>query len=788
MTQTATSTPSIAWQGAITGLYGDVLQGWALDASQPDLRLVVEVCVDGACVAMARADQFQPSAEHGDQFHGFAVQLRDTWLAGARHISVRIANTAHYLDNPVQLPSAAPKAPAPVASQVWHTGGLRLAGWAWDPQAPGRHVTITVREGDRQLERTLCNQRHPALAQRSSDDHGFELELPWALADGKPHLLHVETDAGVPLSGSPFTLCCWPEGMEGLLREYRADSTRSPLLTLAEQLAKEQAMRLPKSAGFQHYAHWHAAFQQPPALAPDTPRRTLGVLLISHGDAAQERISQRSVEAQRLGHVHTAIATADNILPGLRQLLDLGCDAVLPLHAGDHLPVHAMDQLQRGLEAGAAWCYGDCDRDGPHGERSLPWFKPSWDLDLFLGADIFSPGALLGRAIIDDALRLLTPESGLQWLDWHYLMAAIALISESEQRRVAHLPFILYHRSHASIASPEHVRPSMDRHQAVAWLSQCLAPGATPLPHPAHPGLLRVHWPLPEKLPRISLIVPTRDQVGLLRTCIEGLVGQTDYPHLEVIVVDNQSSEPQTLAYLAELRGRGVKVLDHPYPFNYATINNRAVEHATGEIIGLVNNDIEIIDAGWLKEMLSQLLRPGVGAVGAKLLWPNRMVQHGGVVVGINGLAAHSGNTLEDRDPGYLASNQLTRQQSAVTAACLLMRKSLFTGLAGLDDIAFPVAFNDVDLCLRIRKHGYKLIWSAFARLVHAESASRGKDISSDKRSRALREQQWFMERWFSNGEQDMHYHPALSADYLSGPYGGLALPPRSTAIRWSAS
>ncbi len=254
-------------------------------------------------------------------------------------------------------------------------------------------------------------------------------------------------------------------------------------------------------------------------------------------------------------------------------------------------------------------------------------------------------------------------------------------------------------------------------------------------------------------------------------------MNNTDYPDLEIIVVDNQSTDPQTLAYLAELIQRGVKILAHPHPFNYSTINNRAASVATGELIGLVNNDIEIIESGWLKEMVSQALRPGIGAVGAKLLWPNRMVQHGGVVVGVNGLAAHAGNTLEQRDAGYLGMNQVTRRQSAVTAACLLLRKSLFDSIQGLDERAFPVAFNDVDLCLRIHELGLRNLWTAFAQLIHAESASRGKDISPEKMARAQREQQLFTERW-SVSYRDPYYHPALSLDYLTGPYGGLSLPP----------
>ncbi len=221
------------------------------------------------------------------------------------------------------------------------------------------------------------------------------------------------------------------------------------------------------------------------------------------------------------------------------------------------------------------------------------------------------------------------------------------------------------------------------------WLCKNLTPGTTVSRVANYPALLRAHWPLPQQLPRVSLIVPTRDQYKLLHACLEGLLTRTDYPNLEIIVVDNQSTDHQTLDYLATLKERGVIVLDHPFPFNYSTINNRAADAATGEVIGLINNDIEIIESSWLKEMVAQLMRAGVGAVGAKLLWPNSMVQHGGVVVGVNGLAAHSGNTLAEHDPGYLGNNQITRRQSAITAACMLMRKTVYDTVGGLDESTF---------------------------------------------------------------------------------------------------
>lgn len=766
------------FSGAITGLYGDVLQGWALDSSQPDQRVIIDICVDGASVALVRADQFQPDADMGDQFHGFSVQLNSSWLEGTQKISARIANQAFVLDGAFQVPATAQQDLAPIASQVWYSGGLRISGWAWDPQAQHRHVQITVREGGRVIGRTMCDLHRYGLTHCATSDHGFSFDLPWKLADGKPHILNIENDLGHPLSGSPIKVCCWPEGIEGLLYQYD-QAPDEQTMTLLTQVAKEQSLYLPKSAGFGHYPQWFELFQHSAPMKKSPPQGKMGVLLISEGNAALESISLGSLRGQRAIQYQIAKSSAENILPALSHLLKDGCDRIVPLFDGDRLGAHALEYMSSLLDDGNAWGFTDCDRDGAQGERSLPWFKPVWDIDLFIGADIFTPGAIFSSTILNKALTLLTPLDGLKSLTWHYLLAGIALASEISHASVAHLPQVLYHRHNLAPSSPEKAAASMDRHQAIAWLCQCLKPNTLVRALPNYPALLRAHWSLPAELPKVSLIVPTRDQVGLLRTCIEGLINNTDYPDLEIIVVDNHSSDPATLAYFKELIGLNIKVLPYPQPFNYSAINNYAVNHATGELIGLINNDIEVIESGWLKEMVSQLLRPNIGAVGAKLLWPNRMVQHAGVVVGISGLAAHTGNNLSQSDPGYLSINQICRRQSAVTAACLLLRKSTFELVNGFDEHTFPVSFNDVDLCLRIQQQNLNLIWTPFAQLIHAESASRGKDQTPEKRARALREQQGFIERWSSECLNEPHYHPALSLDYLSGPYGGLALPPR---------
>ncbi|WP_049696408.1 glycosyltransferase family 2 protein [Pseudomonas fulva] len=776
--QTEVSAIQPHFSGAILGLQGDVLHGWAMDTTQQEHRPVVEVFIDGASVALVRADQYEPNAPAGDQFHGFAVQLRQRWLDEARLITAQIANQPYVLEGQLLLPVKPNEDSAGIASQVWHAGGLRISGWCWDPKAPDRHVEVMVRKGDQLVGRALCNEHSHALAYRATSNHGFAINLPWELADGKVHELKIVNDLGQQLAGSPIRLCCWPEGIEGLIKQLNM-AQDAATLKLLKAVAREQSIRLPKSAGWESYPQWFEAFQ---ALdGQDLPQilGKPGVLIISEGDIALEKRTLESIRVSSEIPLEIAYSQSKEIVPAIQTLISSGCDKIIPIHAGDRLASFALAHLCALLDDESAWGFSDCDRDGPDGGRSLPWLKPVWDIDLFIGADIFTPGAIFSDCIITEALNLLSKSNEINLIGWDELVAGIALATERNEASVAHLPRVLYHRAYETPASPEQAAPETERMRAIEWLCDALQSGAKVSRLPDYPALLRAHWPLPKKLPRVSLIVPTRDQYKLLNTCIEGLLTKTDYPDLEIIVVDNQSSDPDTIAYLKSIQDRGVKVLRHDYPFNYSTINNRAASIATGNVIGLINNDIEILEDGWLREMVSHLQRPNVGAVGAKLLWPNSMVQHGGVVVGVNGLAAHIGNNLQQHDAGYLGTNQLVRRQSAVTAACLLVDKFLFDKVGGLDERAFPVAFNDVDLCMRITHEKKHIIWTPFSQLIHAESASRGKDESPEKIARAQREQRYFLERWCLNGWSDQHYHGGLSIDYLSGPYGGLSIPPR---------
>lgn len=737
--------------GALTGLYGNILTGWALNPADPEQRLVVEIYVDGAWVGVIRADQEQPADVEGDGFHGFSFAIKQQWLQNARSINTRIANKGPWLEQTITLPvtnHAGTNALPPEATRVYHSGGLCLKGWAYDPANPGQVLSIRARMGDTIYGTATAEQPAPALVHMADADHGFTIDLPWSLADGETREIVVETTNGQPLTGSPITLCGHPEGLEALIRQHwpKGGDTRNLLLALARQHDR----RYPGCCSLELYPEWYAQFAQPEPLS-NTTGKVFILLLGNASDPEDEIASLASIQQQRLpqAQIEVLAPNLNNLNSGeliktlKAALKDSKTDEpnptlIVPLQIGDRLAPHALDTLLKHItEHGADWGYADCDQDTEAGKRSNPWLKPAWDATLFESIDLVTPGGAFSANSIHQALKNHPAKA-----TWPQLLKAIV---QADAQKVLHIPQVLYHRSSKASALPDITPPQ---------------------------------WPEPKAWPTVSLIVPTRDQLNHLKPCIEGLLNHTDYPHLEIIVVDNDSHEPDTLAYLKQIQMEGVSILRYPKAFNYAAINNWAVAQASGDIIGLINNDIAVIEPHWLKTLVTQLLRPQVGAVGAKLLWHNGMVQHGGVVVGTLGLAAHTGNNLNQDDAGYLHFNQVTREQSAVTAACLLVRKADYQALGGLDADKFPVTFNDVDFCLRLRNTGKKIVWSADAVLTHAESASRGKEDKPDKQARARREQANFIKAWQVHLTADRYYHPALANDYLNGPYGALACPP----------
>jgi len=270
---------------------------------------------------------------------------------------------------------------------------------------------------------------------------------------------------------------------------------------------------------------------------------------------------------------------------------------------------------------------------------------------------------------------------------------------------------------------------------------------------------------VPSAAPLVSLIIPTRNALQLVRQAVRSILATTDYPSYEIVIVDNGSDDPEALAYLAQVSREDprVRVMPCGEPFNYSAINNRAVREARGEIVGLLNNDVEAIDPGWLTEMVSHAVRPGIGAVGAMLYYPLNTIQHAGVILGLGGVAGHPFKEFPRGDQGQKNRLRLVQNYSAVTAACLLIRKDRFQEVGGLNEKYLSIAFNDVDLCCKLIKAGYRNLWTPYAEFYHHESATRGVEDTPEKKARFQSEIDYMMDTWADLLMSDPAYNPNLT-------------------------
>jgi len=252
--------------------------------------------------------------------------------------------------------------------------------------------------------------------------------------------------------------------------------------------------------------------------------------------------------------------------------------------------------------------------------------------------------------------------------------------------------------------------------------------------------------------------------LDILSQCVGSVLQYTDYPDYEIIVVDNDSVEPSTLEYFDQLKAQdNVRIIKFNGEFNYSAINNFAVDQALGSVITMMNNDIEVIDAGWLREMVSHTMRDEIGCVGAKLLYKNNMVQHAGVILGIGGVAGHAHKYFDAESAGYFSRLHLTQNLSAVTAACLTGEKKIYQRVGGFNENDLKVAFNDVDFCLRVGELGLRNIWTPYALLYHHESVSRGHENTHEKKMRFRREASYMREQWGNLLESDPAYNRNLT-------------------------
>jgi GT2 family glycosyltransferase len=486
---------------------------------------------------------------------------------------------------------------------------------------------------------------------------------------------------------------------------------------------------------------------------------TIG-LLLDRRDAAPAAIAatEGALQAQWL---HAPVTSLPPDSAGmLGDLLDRrGEDYIGILRAGEVLPPQTLALFAEQAAAGAPDAlYADEDRIGAAGERRDPQFKPAPGA-AFLVSGLLTGGLWLFRRDRLEALRHISCGSA----DQLRLEAALALVAAPNPPQIRHLPFVLSHRRFDTLAPPSQDLGEIVRcHLAAASLPAVVDATGFPL-------RVRMRWADPDTAtapPKVSFIVPSAARAAHVGDCLARILQQTDYPNFEMIVVVSQSAplDAEQEAVLAPLRAGG-KLRVEMLPaarFNFSRATNVGVAACDGPLICLLNDDVAPIDADWLSILVGHLNAPDVAAVGAKLLYPDHSVQHGGVIAGLAGACEHAHRGLPGDAPGYMHRAVVDQEMSCVTGACLLMRRADYEALGGLDE-TWEVSFNDVDLCLRLRERGRRVIFAASARLLHYEGASLGHHYMGDREGLGEIEIDRFRARWHEVCAADPFHNPNLS-------------------------
>ena len=683
------------------------LTGFVFDPEDLGRSFTVDVLLDGLVVTTCHATSFVPElADRGmkDARYGFALSLDPDHLSAASTVEARIANLGTAIGLPIDLKSTRQNTldEAHTRSSLRWLGGLRFHGWI-DSSLEAVLDAVVDGETVSQLRAAQWTRIDASGSSHTGRNvRAFDFNLPQRFADGCVHRVSLRQGYGELLPYATFV--AFPDGLSAVLSSLGDQGAEHLRGTLYDQL-------IPSSLPLVDYEAWLERFPLPD---PGPSQLEFAVVIAGEREAEQTLATLRS-QSQETWTAAVIEGTPPAIDPALVSefLADANpaADILLFVMAGIQLVPNALARISTAFDAypdvPAVYC--DLDFLADDG-RLWPIAFPAFDYERMLEQGYCSYLFAIRR---DTALELLHSKP-----DSLYRLFNLMFDRTGPQQTILHLPGSAgtLPRLDRLYCTP-YLQSATQRHLDARAIKSEVIPSEGSL-FPA------VRVKRMGKSQRTTILIPTRDRAAMLRMCLDSIAPAVARSGAEVLVIDNHSTDPESLNYLADLPRRGIGTIRVEGAFNFAKLNNRAAAAVDSDVLCLLNNDIEATSDDWLDELLSRLAEPDVGAAGALLTWPGGVVQHGGVVLGMNFAATHAFTDRLGSDPGYLDLLRVTHECSAVTAACLVTRRADYLRLGGLDEINFAVAFNDVDYCLRLREVGKRIVLTPHARLLHLESAS----------------------------------------------------------------
>ena len=806
------------------------VRGWAYAKSAANVPVALDVFIDDEFQSLVtcdvdRADVGQ--AGHPNSKVGFVTRVPSQYFDGHPHIlSIRSQKHESWRFETSQGDRGAQQRFC-FSGQITdgHVDGLRdgaVRGWVFrhdirtDTKSGGLQVLVTM-QGHPVAQITAHGSRWDVAEAHDCDPNcGFAFYPPAQLVAGRT----VEFDfrvipGGHVLGGSPIRVNFPSLETVAAIRDMQevTDKIFAELWLLRARLRR---MAPTETYTVEHYDPWARQYQKALAAAPDrldgllpadgSPPPLISIVCPVFRPRLPDFIAAvQSVRAQSYTHWEliivddasksleltaciAAFREQDKRIKAVTQKKNSGISGatnaalarakgryVAFLDHDDLLATRAIEfMLAAALRTGAQMLYSDEDKIDDQDQFSEVNFKPDWNYRLMLAVNYVCHLLFVDRSLLQEAGPFRTACDGAQ--DHDIVLRLSELVRHD---RIVHVPEVLYHwrKTPASTAASRKSKTytvAAGMHAIQDHLDRKRLTGRAHSPR----GItcFEIDWQIARE-PAITIIIPYRDHIDMTRACLKALWANTDYANYRIVLVDNWSTSEVAFAFAAEMQQRdGVSVMRIEEPFNFSRLNNLAVAASRGDLVLFMNNDVFVSNPKWLRAMVGEMLAdPRVGIVGNKLLYPSGRVQHGGVILGVGGVADHAHKGLPADDPGYVARAISAQDMSAVTAACMLCRRTAFEAVGGFDEQDLQVAFNDVDLCLKVGKAGYRVIWTPSSVAEHRESLSRGDDMRPEHQARFFSENEIMVRRWQEVLSADRFYHRAFSR--LSGMFSDLATP-----------